>query len=214
MKDLLRAVKNRLTLVKEFDGVRITIQPSARFDALVEGEPEVDITPSTVLYDCEARDVVKETSTVSVAIAVYFADNFNEGTAYNLLELAPAVERAFLGVDLRVGDDTLYRWVSSNTLATPFNNVIKDIPGGVLDANAADEAYTFQVVVLLTYSRYLKMNQLPSVTLRDLPSRVKESPEAIVADETLRLTLTVTTEDKIDATAELYTAGVLSFATL
>lgn len=214
MKDLLRAVKNRLTLVKEFDGVPISVQATARFDDLVEGKPEVIISPATVLYDYDSRDVVKETSTVSVAIAVYFADNFNEGAAYNLLELAPAVERAFLGVDLPVGDDTLYRWVSSNTLATPFNNVIKDIPGGVLDANAADEAYTFQVPVLLTYSRFLKMNQLPSVTLRDLPSVRGQAPDEIVADETLRLTLTVTTEDNIDATAELYTAGVLSFATL
>lgn len=209
MKELLRAIKNRLTLVKEFDGVPISVQATARFDDLVEGKPEVIISPATVLYDYDTRDTIKETTTVSVSLAVYFADNFDEGFANDLLALAPTIEAAFLGVDLPTRDGSLYRWQEGNTLATPFNNVIKDIPGGVLDANAADQAYTFQVPVLLTYARFLKMIQLPSVTLRDLPSGTVAFK--IYAPDDMRLSLNVFDSEGDDVTTWLYQMKALKF---
>lgn len=206
--DLLRAVQERLSLVKEFDRVPIRVSTNARFDKLVEGKPEVAVHPISRTQVYETRDVVKETTVVSVAIAEYFGDKFDELEAYNLLDLAPAVEAAFLGVDLPIKDEELYRWESSQTLATPFNNVIKDIPGGSLDVDAADEAYIFQVPVLITYARYLKTAKLPTLALRDMPNDI---PRAIYAPDELRLSLTVAGELGTDLTSYLYKLGLLVF---
>ena len=206
--DLLRAVQDRLALVKEFDRVRIRISTNARFDELVEGKPEVVVHPISRTQVYEARDVVKETTVVSVAIAEYFGDKFDELEAYNLLDLAPAVEAAFLGVDLPTKDKELYRWESSQTLATPFNNVIKDIPGGSLDVEAADEAYIFQVPVLITYARYLKTAKLPSLILRDAPNDVLYR---VYAPDELRLSLNILNERGADLTANMYALRWLVF---
>ena len=211
MIELLRAVKRRLTLVKEFDDVPITIATHARFNKLVEGKPEVIISPTTILHEYEARDIVRENLTVSVAVAEYFADKFDDDDVYNILAYVPTIERAFLGVDLKAGD-ALYRWTSSNALATPFNETVKDIPGGVLDVEAADAEYVYQVPVLLTYTRYLKATKNPSVTIHDLPSLRSDAPDSIVADDALRLSFAIVTDDGVDATASLYADGVLSFA--
>lgn len=206
--DLLRAVQERLALIKEFDRVRIRISTNARFDELVEGKPEVVVHPISRTQVYEARDVVKETTVVSVAIAEYFGDKFNELEAYNLLDLAPAVEAAFLGVDLPTMGNELYRWESSQTLATPFNNVIKDIPGGSLDVDAADEAYIFQVPVLITYARYLKTAKLPSLILRDAPNDVFYR---IYAPDEMRLSLNVINDTGADITAQHYMLRILVF---
>ena len=206
--DLLRAVQERLALVKEFDRVRIRISTNARFDKLVEGKPEVVVHPISRTQVYDARDVVKETTVVSVAIAEYFGDKFDELEAYNLLDLAPAVEAAFLGVDLATKDNELYRWESSQTLATPFNNVIKDIPGGSLDVEAADEAYIFQVPVLITYARYLKTTKLPSLILRDAPNDVFYR---VYAPDELRLSLNVINDTGADVTWNMYALRWLVF---
>lgn len=206
--DLLRAVQERLVLVKEFDRVPIRVSTNARFDKLVEGRPEVVVHPISRTQVYETRDVVKETTVVSVAIAEYFGDKFDELEAYNLLNLAPAVEAAFLGVDLATKDEELYRWESSQTLATPFNNVIKDIPGGTLDVDAADEAYIFQVPVLITYARYLKTVKLPSLILRDAPNDVLYT---VYAPDEMRLSLNIAGQLGTDLTLYLYKLGLLVF---
>lgn len=206
--DLLRAVQERLALVKEFDRVPIRVSTNARFDRLVEGKPEVVVHPISRTQVYETRDVVKETTVVSVAIAEYFGDKFDELEAYNLLDLAPAVEAAFLGVDLPTKGNELYRWESSQTLATPFNNVIKDIPGGSLDVDAADEAYIFQVPVLITYARYLKTTKLPSLILRDAPNDVLYR---VYAPDEMRLTLNILNERGADLTAQHYMLRILVF---
>lgn len=206
--NLLRAVQERLSLVKEFNRVPIRVSTNARFDKLVEGKPEVVVHPISRTQVYETRDVVKETTVVSVAIAEYFGDKFDELEAYNLLDLAPSVENAFLGVDLAIKDEELYRWESSQTLATPFNNVIKDIPGGSLDVEAADEAYIFQVPVLITYARYLKTTKLPSLILRDAPNDVFYK---IYAPDELRLSLNILNERGADLTLNMYQLRMLVF---
>lgn len=203
---LLKAVRDRASFVKELEGVEIKIASNARFDSLVEGQLNAAVAPIAIEYDREARDIVKETTTVSLSVAEYFADKFDEDDVYGLLKIVPAIEQAFIGVDLHVGD-ALFRWDTSYALGVPFANMVKDYPGGLLDVGAADNEYVYQAPVVLRYVRHLKVDAIAPIALRDYPGEADE----IAAPDLLRFSLKVFDTDGEDMTSELYQEGTLVF---
>lgn len=204
---LLKAVRDRASFVKELEGVEIKIASNARFDSLVEGRLNAAVAPIAIEYDREARDIVKETTTVSLSVAEYFADKFGEDDVYGLLKIVPAIEQAFIGVDLRVGD-ALFRWDTSYALGVPFANMVKDYPGGLLDVGAADNEYVYQAPVVLRYVRHLKTSEVAPVALRDYPGEAEE----IAAPDLLRFSIKVFDTDGEDMTTGLYQEGTLTFS--
>ena len=204
---LLKAVRDRASFVKELEGVEIKIASNARFDSLVEGQLNAAVAPIAIEYDREARDIVKETTTVSLSVAEYFADKFDEDDVYGLLKIVPAIEQAFIGVDLRVGD-ALFRWDTSYALGVPFANMVKDYPGGLLDVGAADNEYVYQAPVVLRYVRHLKVGAVAPITLRQYSGDAEE----IAAPDLLRFSIKVFDTDGEDVTAGLYQEGTLTFS--
>ena len=192
--------------MKELDGVDIRIASNARFDYLVEGQLNAVVAPIAVEYDREARDIVKETTTVTLSVAEYFADKFGEDDVYGVLKIIPAIEQAFIGVDLPVGD-ALFRWDASYALGVPFANMVKDYPGGLLDVGAADNEYVYQAPVVLRYVRHLKADAIAPITLRQYSGEADE----IAAPDMLRFSLKIFDTDGEDATAALYQEGTLVF---
>lgn len=203
---LLKAVRDRASFVKELDGVDIRIATNARFDSLVEGKLNAVVAPIAVEYDYETRDIVKETTTVSLCFAEYFADKFGEEDVYGILKIIPAVEQAFIGIDLQVGDG-LYRWDTSYALGVPFANMVKDYPGGLFDVGAADNEYVYQAPVVLRYVRHLKVGVVGQIVVADYPG----DAEGIYAPDELRLALKIFDDEGDDVTTALYQDGELIF---
>ncbi len=190
-------------MIRALDGAAFAIAPNARFDSLVEGKINVVVFPASVVYEETARDVVKEITTVAVAVAVYFADKFSE---YDLLEIVPQIEHALLQFDPDVSDG-LYRWEFAQALGQPMNSAIKDTPGGLLDVGAADQEYVYQVPVYVSFARYFKKDAATDITLY---SGNTSEPATILADESLRLRLHIIDHGH-DVTAKMKIKWTLSF---
>lgn len=203
ISELLEKVRNRVAMIRALDGAAFAIAPNARFDLLVEGKINVVVFPASVVYEETTRDVVKEITTVAVAVAVYFADKFSE---YDLLEIVPQIEHALLQFDPDVSDG-LYLWESAQALGQPMNSAIKDTPGGLLDVGAADQEYVYQVPVYVSFARYFKKNAATDITLY---SGEAPEPATILADESLRLRLHIVDHGH-DVTAKMKMKGTLSF---
>lgn len=207
---LLKEIKERAAMIPALQDAEIRIAPNPRFDGLVEGKLNVVVTPFSVHYEYDARDVVKETTVVAIAVAEYFADKFDDDDVYGLLKIIPEIEQAFSGLDIKIGS-ALYRWESIIAQGQPRNDTLKDVEGGILDVDAADNAYIYQAPMYIGYARYLKSDRPRSVTL---VAPVNEpAPEEIVAPESMRMSLRVYQGGE-DITTKIYRAGILRFATL
>ena len=204
---LLQAIRDRVLLVQSLSNATVRIAPNPRFDNLVEGRLNVVVAPIAILYDFETRDVVKETTTVTVAVAEYFADKFDDADTLGLLDVVPAIEQAFIGGDIAVSGAT-YRFESIQALAEPSNDTMKDVPGGILDVSAADNAYIYQAPVYITYARYLRGPVRTPIILRDLDAAA--APTRIDAPDELRLRLQIYDGER-NITTTLYQQGTLCF---
>ena len=204
---LLKAIKDRCAFIQELDGVDVQVAMNARFDSLVEGKLNACVAPIAVEYDYATRDIVRETTTVALCVAEYFADKFDENDVYGLLKVIPAINQAFFGVNLPVPNG-LYKWDTTYALGVPFNNMIKDVPGGLLDVGAADNEYVYQAPIVMRYVRDLGYKR-PRLVSLVAPENTPE-PEAIVAPEYMKMSLYIYQGGE-EITARLYKCGLLQF---
>lgn len=203
---LLKAIKNRCAFIPELDGVEIQVAMNARFDSLVEGKLNACVAPIAVEYDYATRDIVRETTTVALCVAEYFADKFDENDVYGLLKVIPAINQAFFGVNLPVPNG-LYKWDTTYALGVPFNNMVKDVPGGLLDVGAADNEYVYQAPIVMRYVRDLGYSKSTVIRLHDYTDDVSDIRSA----EKLRMSLYIYDQEDAEVTAELYQSGILQF---
>ena len=203
---LLKAIKDRCAFIPELDGVEIQVAMNARFDSLVEGKLNACVAPIAVEYDYATRDIVRETTTVALCVAEYFADKFDENDVYGLLKVIPAINQAFFGVNLPVPNG-LYKWDTTYALGVPFNNMVKDVPGGLLDVGAADNEYVYQAPIVMRYVRDLGYSKSTVIRLHDYTDDVSDIRSA----EKLRMSLYIYDQEDAEVTAELYKSGLLQF---
>lgn len=203
---LLKAIKDRCAFIPELDGVDVQVAMNARFDSLVEGKLNACVAPIAVEYDYATRDIVRETTTVALCVAEYFADKFDENDVYGLLKVIPAINQAFFGVNLPVPNG-LYKWDTTYALGVPFNNMVKDVPGGLLDVGAADNEYVYQAPIVMRYVRDLGYSKSTVIRLHDYTDDVSDIRSA----EKLRMSLYIYDQEDAEVTAELYQSGILQF---
>ena len=203
---LLKAIKDRCAFIPDLDGVEIQVAMNARFDSLVEGKLNACVAPIAVEYDYATRDIVRETTTVALCVAEYFADKFDENDVYGLLKVIPAINQAFFGVNLPVPNG-LYKWDTTYALGVPFNNMVKDVPGGLLDVGAADNEYVYQAPIVMRYVRDLGYSKSTVIRLHDYTDDVSDIRSA----EKLRMSLYIYDQEDAEVTAELYKSGLLQF---
>lgn len=152
--DLINAVIERLRQSEELTGADIRAAINPRFNPEPENKLIIIVAPVALRYTRDTRDTVKETTIISVALYKYFANVFDETDPYGLLKLTPAVESALMFNDIKIYDE-LYRWESSYSAGDPFNDTLQTTEGGMFDVQAADNAFTIQAPILVTYTRIL-----------------------------------------------------------
>lgn len=154
--DLINAIKTRLESLDEFQDAVVSVAINPRFQAQPQGLLEIVVSPLAVRYERETRDLMKETTIVSVSLSKYFADVFDEHDPYDLLKLTTAVETALMMQDYSVnGAD--YRWETSYASGDPFSDARQTTIGGMFDVQAVDNAFTLQAPVVVQFMRMLKI---------------------------------------------------------
>lgn len=170
--DLLNVIRDHVAALPSLAGADVVVASNPRFDTLVEDKISVVVSPVSVTSVYDARDVVKETTTICVAVAEYFADKFDD-KAEGLLQLLPEIEQSFIGQDVLI-NETLYRWETTQSLGEPDTNRLKDVPGGLFDVDAIDNAFVYQAPVYTSYVRYLRPTRGVIVASTEEPSAEDE----------------------------------------
>lgn len=156
--ELAAAIAARLGQIEGLGGASITYDLTPRYKPAA-GVVSVFVTPASQTFNRDARDVLAETTAMQITLAAYTAGEWGEIDPDAILALVPEITLSLLYEDFSV-DGRLYHLQDVTSSGAAFVDSAAAVDGGLFDSDALGDAYIFQVPLLLTFQRFLKMTRV------------------------------------------------------